>query len=113
MKLKLGTKKIDVLPIDRHWERFKTLKFDLKPLTKVILFKNRKYLSTYFFCQKVDVIMTDDKDIILYMFPNYKTEKIIFYKRKVTNIYILPLDSCKNFTIGQKLVFINQKKDNH
>ena len=59
MKLQLNKKKLNITEVTSFWNRFKTLKFDLKPLKEVILFSNKKYLSTYLFCQKVDVVMTD------------------------------------------------------
>ncbi len=114
MKLQLNKKKLNITEVTSFWNRFKTLKFDLKPLKEVILFSNKKYLSTYLFCQKVDVVMTDKNNIILYIYMNLKSEKIIHYKRKVYNVYILPSKSCSNLKIGDKLHIIdnsNKKSD--
>ena len=106
MKLDLGKKKILIHEVNGFFERYKTLKFELKPLKEGFLFKNRKFLSTYFFCQKVDVVMTDQNHKILYLYPNLKTEKRIFYKRKVCDTYILPLGSCEHLEVGKVLPII-------
>ena len=112
MKLEINNKKLQVNQIDKFWDRFKTLKFDLHPLKEVIFFPNKKYLSTYFFCQRVDVIMTDKDNHVLYLYKKIKTEKIIFYKRKVSNIYLLPPNNCTNIKVGDKLKIIeNTKKE--
>ena len=108
MKLQLKTKKLTIHKVNGFWERFKTLKFNLSILKDGIVFEKKKYLSTYFFCQKVDVIMTDIDQKILYMYEAIRSEKIIFYKRKVYYTYILPLNSCKDFEIGQTLPIINK-----
>ncbi|MCI8347690.1 MAG: hypothetical protein HFJ12_07090 [Bacilli bacterium] len=112
MKLNLGKNKLNIRKVDGFWNRFKMLKFDLQPLKEGILLENRKFLSTYFFCQKVDIVMTDSDYNILYMYKKLKSEKRIFYKRRVHNTYILPLGSCDFLEIGQKLRIVSDKKKN-
>lgn len=108
MKIEINKKKLKINEINGFWNRFKILKFELKPLkNEVILFSKRKFLSTYFFCQKVDIIMTDENNVIIYMYPKIKSEKRIFYKRKVYNTYILPLGSCEHFKINDKLKILD------
>lgn len=103
MKLIIDKKKINIEKIDGFVNRFKLMKFKLEKLDKAYLLTKRKYLSTYLYCQKVDVIMTDKNNKILYLYINLKTEKIIFYKKKVYNTYIFPSNICKNLEIGKKL----------
>lgn len=112
MKIKIGKKKININIILGFINRFKCLKFKFEPITEGYLYPKHKRCSTYYFCQKVDIIMTDKENTILYMYPNLKTEKRIHYKRKVYNTYILPLNSCEKLNIGDKLQIIeNKKKD--
>lgn len=104
MKLRVNKKDIKVSAINGFLGRFKCMKFVLEPLKNTgFLFEKRKFLSTYFFCQNVDVVMTDKDNIIKYMYPNLGSEKRIHYKRKVYNTYILPLNTCENLKIGEKL----------
>lgn len=112
MKLNLGNKRLNIKKVNGFWNRFKLLKFDLYPLKEGILLENRKFLSTYFFCQKVDVVMTDSDSNILFMYKKLKSEKRVFYKRKVCNTYILPLGSCDFLEVGQKLKIVSDKKKN-
>lgn len=112
MKLNIGKKKLSIRKVDGFWNRFKILKFDLYPLKEGILLENRKFLSTYFFCQKVDVVMTDCDSNILFIYKKLKSEKIIFYKRRVYNTYILPLGSCDFLGVGQKLKIVSDIKKN-
>ena len=103
MKVKVGNKKLDVNLIYGFFQKFKSLKFVLTPIDEVYLFANCRHFNTYFFCQKVDIIMTDVNNQILYMYPKMKTEKRTGYKRKVHNTYVFPLNSCQYFKIGDTL----------
>ena len=104
MKVKVGKKYLNVNLVYGFFDKLKSLKFVLETIEEVFLFPNCKAFNTYFFCQRVDIIMTDVNNKILYMYPKIKTEKRIHYKRKVHNTYIFPLDSCKEFKIGDTLV---------
>lgn len=111
MKIVIDQKKIKINTIIGFINRFKCLKFKLEPIDEGYLYPNHRRCSTYYFCQKVDIVMTDSEDNILYMYPNLKTEKRIHYKRRVYNTYILPLHSCEKLNIGEKLKIIKTKKD--
>ncbi len=103
MKLTINKKKINIEKIDGFFNRFKLLKFKLEKLENGYLLTKRKWLSTYLYCQKVDVIMTDKDNTILYLYPNLKSEAIIYYKRKVYNTYILPLGIANHLEKGKIL----------
>lgn len=107
MKTKIAKKKIEINEINGFFNRYKCMKFQLETLKEGYLFKKRKFLSTYFFCQRVDVVMTDKENTIIYMYHNLKSEKRIHYKRKVFNTFILPLNSCEKLEIGKKLKIEN------
>ena len=62
----------------------------------------KKSASTYLFCQRVDICFTDKDDKILYLYENVKTEKR-FFKFKAYNVYYLPLNTCSELKIGDKL----------
>lgn len=103
MKLIVNKKKINIEKIDGFFNRFKLLKFKLEKLENGYLLTNRKWLSTYLYCQKVDVILTDKDNKILYLYPKLKSEAIIYYKRKAYNTYILPLNTVNYLEKGKIL----------
>lgn len=103
MKLIIQKRKLKINKIDSFWNRFKCMKFKLETLKEAYLFENKKYISTYFFCQKVDIIMTDENNNITYLSEKVKSEKIILRKGKTKNIYIVPLETVKYLTIEKKL----------
>ena len=105
MKLVINNKKINIEKIDGFFNRFKLMKFRLEKLENGFLLSKRKYLNTYLYCQKVDVVMTDKDNKILYLYSNLKSEKIIFFKKKAFNTYILPLNTSKYLKI---LMLINK-----
>ena len=111
MKIKIGNKKIKVSSINGFFNRFKCMKFVFEPIKEGFRFENCKKINTYFFCQKVDIVMTDIDNKILYMYPNLKTEKKIRKKKNVYYTYILPLSSCDKLNIGDILKIEQEKKN--
>lgn len=111
MYLQVKRKKIKLIELTKFWDRFKGLKFVFEPLNYAIRFPKKKFVTTNFLCQKIDIVLTDKEDNILYMYENMKTEKYIFPKRKVYNVYFLPLNTVKNLTKNTKLKVVLTKKD--
>ena len=111
MYLQVKRKKIKLIELTKFWDIFKGLKFVFEPLNYAIRFPKKKFVTTNFLCQKIDIVLTDKEDNILYMYENMKTEKYIFPKRKVYNVYFLPLNTVKNLTKNTKLKVVLTKKD--
>ena len=111
MYLQVKRKKIKLIELTKFWDRFKGLKFVFEPLNYAIRFPKKKFVTTNFLCQKIDIVLTDKEDNILYMYENMKTEKYIFPKRKVYNVYFLPINNVKNLTKNTKLKVVLTKKD--
>lgn len=103
MYIKVNNNKLNIVQLISFWERLRSLKFVFEPINYGVKLSNKKYADTYLFCQKVDIVMTDKDNNILYMYENVKTEKRILFKRKVFNIYYLPLGSVSSLNIGDKL----------
>lgn len=103
MYLKVNKKKYKIVELTKFWDRFKSLKFNLDTLDYVVKFPHKKFVSTDFICQSLDIILTDKEENILYMYPDFGTEKYIFPKRKVYNVYFCPLGTCHNYEVGSKL----------
>lgn len=111
MYLQVKRKKIKLIELTKFWDRFKGLKFVFEPLNYAIRFPKKKFVTTNFLCQKIDIVLTDKEDNILYMYENMKTEKYIFPKQKVYNVYFLPLNTVKNLTKNTKLKIVLTKKE--
>ena len=103
MYLQVKRKKIKLIELTKFWDRFKGLKFVLEPIDYGIKFPKKRFVTTNFLCQKIDIVLTDKEDNILYMYENMKTENYIFPKRSVYNVYFLPLSTVQNLEINTKL----------
>ena len=56
--------------------------------------------------------MTDENNKVLYIYPNCKTEKLIFPKINVKYVYFLPLETTKDLEIDQILKISKPKEKN-
>ena len=101
MYLRIGNNKIEVRDYVKFSDKIKSFRFYLEPIDFGIRYK-KKIASTYLFCQKVDIIFTDKNNVILDLYHNVPTEKRLF-DFKAYYIYYLPLGSCKNYDVGEKL----------
>ncbi len=106
MYIKVNNKNIDIIECTSFKERFKSLKFILDPITYGIKIPNKRLVSTYFFCQKVDILVTDKDNKIIYLSENTKSEKKKLLPKKY-NIYYLPLNTVKHLKLNDT---INEKK---
>ena len=111
MYLKLHGKKINILKLTKFKDKFKGLKFVLEPIDYGICFPNKKFITTNFLCQRVDIIITDKDDIVIDMIENVKSEKY-FIRIKAKYTYFLPLGSCKYLDVGDKLNLREKEKEN-
>ena len=102
MYLKINNKKITIYEYISFKDKFKSFKFYLDPINFGIKISNKKYANTYFFCQRVDICFTDKDNIIKYIYKNVKSEKLIIKLHKY-NIYYLPVGTCNNLSVGEKL----------
>ncbi len=103
MYIKLKGKKIIVRELTKFKDRFISYKFKLEPIKEGLCFPKKRWFSTYLYCQRVDVIMTDKDNKILYMYQNLKSEKIIFFKKSVYYTYIFPSNTANDLKVGDKL----------
>lgn len=111
MYLQVKNKKIKLIEQVGFWNRFKGLKFVLEPINYGLRFSKKKFVTTNFLCQRIDIVLTDKEDNILYIYEKMKTEKYILPRRKVYHVYFLPLNTAKDLKIGTKLKIIKTKKE--
>ena len=103
MYIKLKKKKIEIIECLTLLDKFKSLKIVLEPIDYGIKISKKKKYNTYFFCQRVDILVTDKENKIIALFENIKSEK----KKRIKNaynIYYLPLETCKNYDLGDKFI---------
>lgn len=105
--IKIKNKKIKLLEYTTFKDRFKTFKFYLKDIDFGIKLSKKKFANTYFFCKRVDVVFTDYKDNVMYIYPYQRSEKLIV-KLKAKNVYYLPSGSTKDLKIGDRINIIKK-----
>ncbi len=102
MYLKIQKKKIPIQNCSTFREKFKSLKMVIDPIDYGIVLEKKKIINTYFFCQKVDVIVTNKEYQIIKMYQNFKSEKIRF-NFKGYYLFFFPLHTCSSFQVGDIL----------
>lgn len=102
MYIKVKKKKIEIRELDTFWKRFKSLKFIFEPIDYGVKISKKKTASTYFFCQRVDIVFVNKNDEIIRIERNVRSEKRI-RKFKAYSIYYLPTNSTNDLTIGSIL----------
>lgn len=101
MFLKLKNKKIEIIELNKFNEKFRSFKFHLEKIDYGIRIK-KKHFNTYFFCQRVDICVTDKNDTIIKLYENIRSEKLRFFLR-AKYVYYLPLGTVKYLTLNEKL----------
>lgn len=93
--MKLKIKDIKVIECKDFYSRLKGFMFKKKIIDYGLLFKDCNSIHTFFMLQNIDVIMTDKLDNILFMYESLKPWQLIMPKKRVVNIYELPVGSIK------------------
>ena len=78
--IKNGNKKIKFKTVTKFTDRIKGFRFYLTPIEEGLCYPKKKMINTYFFCQKLDIVVTDKK-----VKTNYKFN-IIKIKTDFSNI---------------------------
>lgn len=73
-----------------------------KNIDYALCFPKCKSVHTFFMKQNIDIIMTDKNYNILYIYENFKPNKIILPKKNVYYTFELPINKF-NFTINEKI----------
>ncbi len=104
MYLKYNHKKIEIKTYDTFSNRFRSLKFYLEPLQFGLYFPKKKYFSTTFFCQRVDLYFLNQDQVVLYSHSNVRSEKR-FLHFKAKSVLVLPVGSSSFFSVGDHISF--------
>ncbi len=95
MHVIIDKKKYNLIECITFTERFKGLMFT-KEFNYCMRFKKCNSIHTFFMSTKIDVIMTDKDNNVLYTYKNLSPWKIILPKKGVYSVYELPHNSIKN-----------------
>lgn len=93
MQFKPEQLEIEIKECKTFKERLFGFMFQFKPINYGLLFKNCRSIHTFFMFQKIDVIMTDFNNNIIYTKANLKPWRFLYPRPKAVNIYELPLGS--------------------
>lgn len=111
MYIKIKNKKVKLVEANTFWERLKGLKFVLGPLEYGVRFPKKKSSNTNFLFERIDVILTDKEEKILYLIENLGTEKKVRRKKDVYNTYFVPRGTVKDLKVGDILDLVIEKED--
>lgn len=96
------TYKIKVYEAKTFKQRFFGLMFK-KNINYCLLFKKCNSIHTFFMKEKIDVVMTDKNNKVLYIKKNMKKNRIILPKKGVYNTYEFPNNFIKDLEINETL----------
>ncbi len=109
MRIKLNKKYYNIKILTKKWERFKGYMWKLDAITEGLCYPKKRYFSTYLYCQPVDVVMTDKNYQILHLYHHLRSEKRIFFKKRVYYTFVFPMDSCKELKVGDRLKLLEKE----
>ena len=94
---------IEIKPCNSFFNKLKGFMFK-KNFNYGLCFKRCNSIHTFFFREKIDVIMTNKNNKILYIFNNLGKNRIILPKKGVYYTYEIP-NNYNTYNIGDYLQF--------
>lgn len=85
---------------DTFIKRFIGLMFKVRLIKGGICITPCNSIHMFFMFQKIDVVMTDKDNVVLYLKQDVKPYTLILPKKNVTNTYELPLKSIESYNIS-------------
>ncbi len=101
MKLLYDNKEIELKECKSFFSRLKGFMFE-KGINKAILFNKCNSVHTFFMKEKIDVIMCDKDNVVLFYYNNLGKKKVIWPKKKVTKVFETP-SGYFDIEIGKKM----------
>lgn len=96
-----GNKKLKIKVCNNVFNRFLGFMFK-KNINYGLCFPKCNSIHTFFMLKPIDIIMTDKNYNILFVYKNFKPNKIILPKKKVYYTFELPINKFK-LDINEKL----------
>lgn len=110
MYLKTKGKKIELKKLESFIARVKSLRFVLDKMDYGVMFPRKHGITTVFFCQRVDIVMTNKEMEVLYVYRNVNSEKYFLPRFRVYNILLLPHDTAGDISKGDVLKIIDKDR---
>lgn len=89
MRLICGNKDISLFECKSFIDRFKGFML-CKNIDKALLFNRCNSVHTFFMLEKIDIIMCDKYDRILYYYPNCGRDRVFLPRKGVVKVYETP-----------------------
>ena len=102
MIVDINNKKIEVKECNHFIERLLGLMLK-KEITVGLCFPRCNCIHTFFMFNKIDVIMTDKDNNVLYIYNGLKPWRLLLPKKDVYYTYELPINSINNLKIADKI----------
>lgn len=97
MKIDVYEKKIDLINADSFFKKLIGLCFK-RNINYCLRFRCNG-IHTFFMCEKIDVVLTDKDNNVLYIFRNLKKNRIILPRKNVYYTYEFPNNFLKDADI--------------
>lgn len=102
MKLCYENKMIDLIECKSFYSRFMGFMFQ-KKIDRALLFDKCNSVHTFFMKEKIDIVMCNKENVVLFYYPNVNKGKIILPKKGVTKVFETP-SSYFNIEKGKKMI---------
>ena len=111
MYLKLKNKKIPIEIKTTLKEKIISFRFKLTDIDYGLCFPKKRRINTYFYCQKVDIVMTDKDNNIVKIFLNEASEKRFKGPKKTYFTYVFKGNTLNDYKVLDHLNIISTKKE--
>ena len=111
MYLKLKSKKIPIEIKTTLKEKIISFRFKLTDIDYGLCFPKKRRINTYFYCQKVDIVMTDKDNNIVKIFLNEASEKRFKGPKKTYFTYVFKGNTLNDYKVLDHLNIISTKKE--
>ena len=102
MKLSDGKKDIELINCKSFISRFKGFMFK-KNINNALLFDKCNSIHTFFMKERIDVILCDKNNTVLYFYKDLDKNKIIWPKKNVQKVFETP-SNYFDIEVGKKMI---------
>ena len=111
MYLKINKVKIPIEIKTSFKDKLKSFRFRLTEIDKGLCFIKKRRINTYFFYQRVDIIMADKNNKVLTIIKNAQTERKYKGNKETYFLYIFPVGVSDFYEIGDTLNITLNEED--
>lgn len=102
MYIIINDNKIPLIEANNFYKKLMGFMFK-KNINHVLLFRKCNGIHTFFMKEEIDVVLTDNNNNILYLYPKFKKWKILLPKKNVHNTYEFPKGTINSLKINDKI----------